>query len=81
MTAQRDEPKPRRRWLRFSLRTLLVVMLLLGVVFGALGMMANEARRQRKVVADLEELGADDRGGRAARRSEATTGGQTPTQR
>ena len=51
-------PKPRRRWLRFSLRTLLVVMLLLGVLFGVLGSMAQEARRQRKVVADLREMGA-----------------------
>ena len=58
MTAPEDTPKPRRRWLRFSLRTLLVVMLLFGVVFGVLGMMAREARRQRKVVADLEEMGA-----------------------
>ena len=59
VTAPEDNaPKPRRRWLRFSLWTLLVVMLLLGVVFGVLGIMANEARRQRKVVADLEEMGA-----------------------
>ena len=33
-------------------------MLLLGVVFGVLGSMANEARRQRKVVVDLREMGA-----------------------
>ena len=55
--AQPDTPKP-RRWFRFSLRTLLIVMLLLGVVFGT-GSMAYEARRQRKVVADLEESGMD----------------------
>ena len=59
MTAAADNrPKPRRRWLRFSLRTLLVVMLLLGVGFGVLGSMAREAKRQRKVVADLREMGA-----------------------
>lgn len=58
VTAPDNPPKSRRRWLRFSLRTLLVVMLLFGVGFGVLGMMANEARRQRKVVADLIEMGA-----------------------
>ena len=58
MTDQPDTPKPRRRWFRFSLRTLLVVMLLFGVVFGVLAWMANEARRQRKVVADLRDMGA-----------------------
>ena len=58
MTAAADNtPKPRRRWLRFSLRTLLAVMLLFGVVFGVLGMMAREAKRQRKVKADLLEMG------------------------
>ncbi len=56
--AESNPPKPRRRWLRFSLRTLLAVMLLLGVVFGVLSWMMQEAKRQREVVADLEEKGA-----------------------
>ncbi len=37
-----DQEPARRRWLRFSLRTLLVVMLLVGVGLGVLGMMASE---------------------------------------
>ncbi len=56
-TNQPDKPKRRLR-LRFGLRTFLIVMLLLGVVFGILGSMAYEARRQRQVVADLREASA-----------------------
>jgi len=32
-------PKPRRRWLQFSLRTLMMLVLMFGVGFGWLGMM------------------------------------------
>ena len=59
MTATRSDTPKRRFRLRFGLRTLLIVMLLAGVVFGVLGM-AYEADRQRKAVADLREAGAED---------------------
>ncbi len=55
MTATRSDTPKRRLRLRFGLRTLLVFMLLMGVVFGVLGSMAYEAKRQRQVVADLRE--------------------------
>ena len=45
----------RRRFLRFSLRTMLVVVLVLSVWFG---WMANLARRQRNAVRRATELGA-----------------------
>ena len=48
-------PKRRRRFLRYSLRTMLVVVLVLSVW---LGWMANLARRQRNAVKRATELGA-----------------------
>ena len=48
-------PKPKRRWrVRFSLRTLLLVMLLAPIGFW-LGMRYQEARRQRAVIAEIWE--------------------------
>ena len=44
---------PKRRWLRYSLRTMLVVMLVLSVW---LGWMANKAARQREAVALVRQL-------------------------
>jgi len=38
-TAPTTTPKPRRRWLQFSLRTLMMLVLMFGVGFGWLGMM------------------------------------------
>ena len=40
-------PKPRRRWLQFSLRMLLVQVLLISVPLGWLGMKMREAREQQ----------------------------------
>ena len=48
------KPKRKRRWLRYSLRSLLLVMLMLSVW---LGWMANRAAKQRRAVALVEELG------------------------
>ena len=37
-------PKPKRRWFQFSLRTLLVLMLVFGCGFGRLGMKVKQTR-------------------------------------
>ena len=50
-------PKPRRRWFRFSLRTLLVLMLLACIGMGWLGVKMQQVRRQRDAVAAMERLG------------------------
>ena len=47
--------KPRRRWFRFSLRTLLLLVAIIGV---PLGMKMNRVRNQRLVVAELRRLNA-----------------------
>jgi hypothetical protein len=46
--------KPRRRWLRFSLRTFLLVVTALCIW---LGVKVNQARRQKEAVAALKSLG------------------------
>jgi hypothetical protein len=43
-------PTPRRRWLQFSLRTMMVIVLLFGCGFGWLGMKLRQAREQREAV-------------------------------
>jgi hypothetical protein len=48
---------PRRRWLQFSLRTLLFVTLLLAMACGWLGNRLSGARRQARVVKELVEAG------------------------
>jgi len=49
-----DSPKPRRRWLQFSLRTLFVVVTVFCVW---MGITANRARDQRLAVEAIEALG------------------------
>jgi hypothetical protein len=56
-TAPSTTPKPRRRWYQHSLRTLMVLMLVLGSGFGWLGMELKRAREQRKEVEAIEEMG------------------------
>lgn len=51
-------PKPRRRWLQFSLRTLLVLMLVFGCGFGWLA--ADESAAQRAVEEFLQGVKSDD---------------------
>ena len=55
--------KPRRSWLRFSLRTMLVVVALFGIW---LGIIANRANRQRSAVETIRNAGGEvwyDHGG------------------
>lgn len=47
-----NPPKPKRRWYQFSLRKLLVVMVVFGV---CLGIRARQARTNRERVAAVEE--------------------------
>jgi Leucine-rich repeat (LRR) protein len=51
--------KPKRRWLQFSLRTLLVLMLVCGCALGWLRHEVQRARAQREAAKPLEELGGD----------------------
>ena len=54
MTTEPTKPKPRRRWLQYSLRTFFV---LLTVFCVWLGWMSYEAREQRKAVQWVQEIG------------------------
>jgi len=49
--------KPKRRFLRFSLRTLLIFMLVVCVAVGTLGVKLERARKQREAVAWVREMG------------------------
>lgn len=50
-------PKSKRRWLRFSLRTLLIVMLLLAVSFAWVAKRMREKQLEREAIAEMEEDG------------------------
>lgn len=53
-----DENFPKRpRWLQFRLRTLLIAVLVLSLPLSWFGMSLEKARRQRKAVMRIEELG------------------------
>lgn len=47
-------PRPRRRWLQFSLKSFLVLLTVFGVW---LGVVVNQANRQRRAVEALREMG------------------------
>ncbi len=49
--------KSRRRFLRFSLRTLLICMIVVGFGLGWLGWKVHQARKQRQVVVWVQEMG------------------------
>lgn len=49
------EPKPKRRWYQYSLRSLVVVMVLFCILFAWVGYKVRKARRQRAAVVLLEE--------------------------
>jgi hypothetical protein len=50
VTAPTTTPKPHRRWLQFSLRTMLLLVLIASVPLGWLGMKVREARQQWEAV-------------------------------
>lgn len=52
-----ETPKHRRRWFQFSLRTLLVFMLLASIPLSWVAVKLQRARRQRAAVEAIEELG------------------------
>jgi hypothetical protein len=58
MTAAPNSPPRKRRWLQFSLRTLLIVMLVVGAICGWIGNRLQRARHQEQVVEQLTKLGA-----------------------
>jgi hypothetical protein len=51
------DSKPKRRWFRFSLRTLLLLMAIACVGFSWFGYKLRQAERQRAAVESLEKLG------------------------
>ena len=50
-------PKPRRRWLQFSLRTMILIMLLIGCGLGWFAHERKQARDQRKAAMEIKQLG------------------------
>ena len=52
-TAPTTTPKPRRRWLQFSLRTLMVVVLLVALPLGWIGILLERSREQERVLDTL----------------------------
>jgi len=51
------QPKPKRRWHQFSLRTLLIAVLVLSLPLGWIGWELEKTRREHVVVDRIEELG------------------------
>ena len=49
--------KPRRRWFQYSLRTLLVLTLVVCIGMGWIGVKMQQARKEREAVAAIEQLG------------------------
>lgn len=49
--------KPKLRWYQFSLRSLLIAILMLGVFFGWLGGKVQRIRSERNAVAEIQSIG------------------------
>jgi hypothetical protein len=56
-TVPATTPKPRRRWLQFSLRTMLVLVLICSLPCGWLAYEVGKAREQAAAAKAIEELG------------------------
>jgi hypothetical protein len=56
-TAPATTPKPRRRWLQYSLRTMMVLVLVFGVGFGWLAFQVQRTQVEQKAATAIEELG------------------------
>ena len=54
---QTTDPTPKRRWYRFSLRTLLIVLVLLSLLLGWFALKIRQAQRQRQVVEAIQKAG------------------------
>jgi hypothetical protein len=52
-----DPPNLRRRWYRFSLRTLVLFVVFTTVGFGLVGIRLQQGRNDRRIVAKLKEIG------------------------
>ena len=50
-------PQPRRRWFQYSLRTLLLFMLLVSIGMSWVAVRIQRARRQREAVEAIQKLG------------------------
>ncbi len=59
-------PKPRRRWLQFSLRTVLVLVLLISVPLGWLGMKVKQGREDLGPIRSVSRSSCAGRGRCAA---------------
>ncbi len=53
LSSESTTPRPKRGWLQFNLRTLLVLTLVIGT---ALGLVFNERRKNARIKADVEAL-------------------------
>ncbi len=53
-----DKRRPKRRWFQFSLRTLLVLVLVVGATLGLLGREAQRTWKRERAVAELHRIGA-----------------------
>lgn len=60
-TAPTTTPKPKRRWLQFSLRTMLVLVLVVSVPLGWFAREVQRVRVQRKAATAIQELGGSVR--------------------
>lgn len=57
-TLSKNSPTPKRRWFRFSLKTLLIVVVLSSLLLGWLGLEIQQAERQSQAVEEIQKTGA-----------------------
>ena len=77
-TTNPHPPKPKRRWYQFSLRTLLVFVLLVSVGLNWLGVKMHQARKQREAVEAILEAGGEVAYGYQFKEDGASVPGATP---